>query len=158
MIRKPDPSRVKVIARLKNGSVLKGYLAGSGQGNFEDLLRDPSASPPNPIELYPVDSDEITTVPLDSLKALFIVKSFEGRREYHEVKFFDKQPPSDGLWVRTQFHDKETLEGVVQNSLTFLVDRGFFIKPPDPRSNNEIVYVIKSSLSDFRILGVMPRR
>jgi hypothetical protein len=82
------------------------------------------------------------------------VKSFEGSAHYNEIKFFKAHPLQDGLWVRLQFSDQENTEGVIYNSLDFLVQRGFFLKPPDPHSNNEIVYVMKESLSDFRILGV----
>jgi hypothetical protein len=58
--------------------------------------------------------------------------------------------------VRVKFFDQEYLEGVLRNSAQLLVDPGFFLKPPDLQSNNEILYVIKSSLVDFRVLGVSP--
>ena len=56
--------------------------------------------------------------------------------------------------MRLQFCDLETSEGMIYNSLDFLTNLGFFLKPPDPKSNNEVVYVVKSSLTDFRVLGV----
>jgi hypothetical protein len=152
----PDKQKFRVIARLRNGRLVKGYLQHFQPGSLEDLSSEPNTSLGGPIELHPVDSDEIISLPLDSLKALFFVKSFEGRKDYSEVKFFDKHPPIGGLWVRVQFQDKECLEGVIQNSVHFVADAGFFLKPPDPQSNNEILYVVKASLSDFRILGVKP--
>jgi len=82
------------------------------------------------------------------------VKSFEGRTDYQEIKFFESHPPVEGLWVRIKYYDGEASEGVVHNSLHHLTSPGFFLKPPDPESNNEYVYVLKSSLTDFRVLGV----
>jgi hypothetical protein len=94
------------------------------------------------------------SVGLRDLKALFFVKSFEGSKQYSELKFFSAHPAVEGIWARLNFHDNETIEGVIYNSLHFLTNEGFFLKPPDPRSNNEMMYVLKSSLRDFRILGV----
>ena len=58
--------------------------------------------------------------------------------------------------MRIEFFDTESIEGTVENSIHHLVEPGFFMKPPDPRSNNDILYVLKNSLINFRILGVRP--
>jgi len=145
---------LKVVARLRDGKLVKGYLADPAPSNFENLVKEAPYSFPTEIVLRPAESTETISVPLESLKALFFVKTFEGRKEYKEVKFFDKNPPIKGLWVRVEFSDHESLEGVVQNSIHYLVHPGFFLKPPDPQSNNAILYVVKSSLVDFRVLGV----
>jgi hypothetical protein len=145
---------VKVIARLRDGKVLRGYVDKLPTEDPAGFLSEASPSLPGEFTLRAAESGENLSIPAASLKALFFVKSFEGRSEYREVKFFDKNPPIKGLWVRVQFYDKESLEGVVQNSIDFLVNPGFFLKPPDPGSNNAIVYVVKSSLADFRVLGV----
>ncbi|MCI0350924.1 MAG: hypothetical protein L0Z53_15975, partial [Acidobacteriales bacterium] len=71
-----------------------------------------------------------------------------------EVKFFESQPRIDGLWVRLYFSDNEAIEGIVANSMSFLVEDGFYLKPPDPNSNNRLMYVVKSALKDFTVLGV----
>jgi hypothetical protein len=145
---------LKVVARQRDGKLLKGYLPGPARGSLEEFLRErPSLAEPR-IELCSAESHQSVSVPLDSLKAVFFVKSFDGRKDYQEVKFFTKNPPIRGLWVRIQFYDHECLEGVVENSFGYLVEPGFFMKPPDAQSNNDILYVVKSSLSDFRILGV----
>ena len=34
------------------------------------------------------------------------------------------------------------------------MEDGFYLKPPDPNSNNRIMYVVKSALKDFTVLGV----
>ncbi len=147
-------SGLKVVARLRDGKIIKGYVDTIPASDFDALLQETSFSLPREIGLRPVDSSKPVSLSLDSLKALFFVKSFEGRTEYREVKFFEKNPPIKGLWVRVKFYDNEHLEGVVRNSLQYLVEPGFFLKPPDLQGNNEILYVIKNSLIDFRVLGV----
>jgi hypothetical protein len=145
---------LKVVARQRDGKLLKGYLPRPAPGSLEEFLRErPSLADPQ-IALCSAESHQSISVPLDSLKAVFFVKTFDGRKDYQEVKFFAKNPPIGGLWVRIQFYDRECLEGVVENSFGYLIEPGFFMKPPDMQSNNDILYVIKSSLSDFRILGV----
>ncbi len=149
-------SGLKVVARLRNGKTVKGYVESIPTSDFDALLREPSLSLPREIGVRSADSNEALSLPLDSLKALFFVKTFDGRKEDKEIKFFEKNPPIKGLWVRVKFYDHEFLEGVVRNSLQYLVEPGFFLKPPDLQSNNEILYVVKSSLVDFRVLGVSP--
>lgn len=147
-------SSVKVVARLRDGNLIKGYLVESAEIDVNAVLREAPQALPREIKLRSADSADTISVPLDSLKALFFVKSFEGRKEYDEVKFFDKNPPIKGLWVRVRFYDSECLEGVVRNSKHHLAEPGFYLKPPDPLSNNEALYVVKDSLEDFRVLGV----
>lgn len=150
----PEKPKRKVVARLRDGNLVKGYFITPAPTDFDDLLRGAPTALPKEIAVRAAESSEHISLPLDALKALFFVRSFEGSKEYGEVKFFDKHPPIKGLWVRVQFYDHESLEGVVQNSLHWIVNPGFFLKPPDPRSNNEVLYVVKQSLIDFRVLGV----
>jgi hypothetical protein len=94
------------------------------------------------------------SVPLSGLKALFFVKSFQGNPQYSEIKFFNGEPKIEGLWVHLTFADNEKTEGIVHNSISFLTEPGFLMKPPDPNSNNQAVYVLKESLIHFRVVGV----
>jgi hypothetical protein len=152
----PTP-RIRVIARLRNGTAVKGFIQGLDGMDPESLLDHPQNTLPPEIVISTPDSSGLVTVSLESLKALFFVKSFEGNKDYREIKFFDKSPPIEGLWVRAKFYDGEALEGVVRNSLDYLTQPGFFLKPPDAQANNEVMYVVKSSLIDFRVLGVRTR-
>lgn len=134
----------KVIVRKLDGQIIKGYV-------------EPSPEPVNPKEdCVKVTSltEEVIKVPKREIKALFFVRKFSGNKEYSEVKFFESQPRIDGLWVRLHFFDNEAIEGIVANSMNFLVDDGFYLKPPDPNSNNRLMYVVKSALKDFTVLGV----
>ena len=145
---------MKIVARLRDGSVIKGYTDAVPEEDLDHALRQGPIPIPKQITIRTNGSRQNVVVPCEKLKALFFVKSFEGRNEYQEIKFFDSHPPVEGLWVRIKFYDGEASEGVVHNSLHHLTSPGFFLKPPDPESNNEYVYVLKSSLTDFRVLGV----
>jgi hypothetical protein len=56
--------------------------------------------------------------------------------------------------MRLQFLDGEVMEGIVYNSIRYLIDPGFFLLPTDPDSNNRLVYVRKNWLADHRVLGM----
>ena len=144
---------MKIVAHLRDGRLVKGHTEALPEMRLEELLRTGPHPLPKQISVRTNGSKNVS-IPLDSLKALFFVKSFEGRTDYQEIKFFDSHPPVEGLWVRIKYFDGEASEGVVHNSLHHLTSPGFFLKPPDQESNNEYVYVLKTSLTDFRVLGV----
>jgi hypothetical protein len=132
----------KVIARKTNGQILKGYVEAAPESVEDDNITFISLT------------DEIIKIPKRDMKALFFVKKFSGDKEYAEIKFFESQPKIDGLWVRLTFYDDEMIEGIVSNTIRFLLDDGFYLKPPDPNSNNRFMYVVKLALKDFTVLGV----
>src|SRR5262245_27476292 len=134
----------KVIIRKLNGEILKGYA----EQSF-----DPVNGKESSVTIASL-TEEVVRVPKSEIKALFFVRKFSGNKDYSEVKFFESQPRIDGLWVRLYFFDNEAIEGIIANSMNFLVDDGFYLKPPDPNSNNRLMYVVKSALKDFTVLGV----
>jgi hypothetical protein len=146
--------RLKVVAHLSDGELIKGYFDPAVERDLESMVRQRILSFPTEIPIQSSDSKEIVPVRRDALKALFFVKSFDGRKEYKEVKFFQTHPPVEGLWVQVVFKDNEVTEGVLHNTIHYLIEPGFFLKPPDPQSNNEFIYVLKTSLDDFKVLGV----
>lgn len=145
---------MKIVAHLRDGKLVKGYTDALPSGDLERLLQEGPVPLPAQLSVRVAGSRQTVSIPLTALKALFFVKSFEGSNNYQEIKFFESHPPVQGLWVRLKYYDGETSEGVVHNSLYHLVSPGFFLKPPDPQSNNHFIYVLKSSLVDFRVLGV----
>jgi hypothetical protein len=145
---------LKLVAHKADGTLIKGFAVGLPNFSREALSSKALVPPPQVLEVKLAENGSTARVALKDLKALFFVKTFDGSHEYNEIKFFRSHPLQEGLWVRLQFRDGESTEGVVYNSLDYVVNYGFFLKPPDPHSNNEIVYVLKDSLSDFRILGV----
>jgi hypothetical protein len=69
------------------------------------------------------------------------------------MSFYGNSPIVHGIWMRVQFFDGEVIEGIVHNSIRYLVDPGFFLVPTHPGSNNKLIYVAKSRLADHRVLG-----
>ena len=146
--------QVKIVAHTLDGKLIKGFPDASSEFVKDARRKQPTVVAPDRIPIKLFENGKAATVNVQKMKAVFFVKSFEGQAEYNELKFFKSHPLLEGLWVRLTFADGEATEGVVYNSMHHLVNPGFFLKPPDPQSNNELVYVLKSSLKDFRILGV----
>lgn len=142
---------LKVVAHLADGSLIKGYL--------QDESFDPLSAGligrglPDKIVVQ-IPEGGAKMVDIKSAKALFFVRTLEGRNDYVELKFFERNPQIEGLWIKIRFKDGEITEGIVHNSLPFVADPGFFLRPPDPQSNNRVVYAVKSFLSEFRVLGI----
>jgi hypothetical protein len=145
---------LRVVAHLKDGSLVKGILC-PDDPSFDPLAAGAlGAALPASVALQLPGGAGERLVDLTDTKALFFVKTFEGRTDYTELKFFERNPQIEGLWIKIRFQDSETTEGIVHNSLPFVMDKGFFLRPPDPHSNNRVVYVMKSYLVDFRVLGI----
>jgi hypothetical protein len=143
---------LKVVAHLTDGSLIKGYL---GEAESFDPLSAGLTGNTLPAQIkLDLSNGGNTVVDLRQAKALFFVKTLEGRTDYVEVKFFERNPQIEGLWIKIRFKDGEITEGIVHNSLPFVADNGFFLRPPDPHSNNRVVFVVKSFLNDFRVLGI----
>lgn len=133
--------RPAVIARTRSGQLIPGYLD-KGKLLLRGILKMSDASG----EALPVD--------IHKLKAVFFVRDFVGNRDYMEEKSLLDDPDRPGLRARLRFEDNETLEGVTENSLELLVSPGFFFWPSDAKSNNRLIYVLKSALLGFSILSV----
>jgi hypothetical protein len=143
----------KVVIRLPEG-LIKGYLETRVFNDVEDLLLHTPLGPPEVFRVQRVDTGVIEDVPAENAKAVFFVKSFEGNESHNELKFHTRAAIVHGIWVRIEFKDGEVMEGIVHNSIHYLVDPGFFLLPTDPDSNNKLVYVVKKGLTDCRVLGV----
>lgn len=143
----------KVVIQFGN-SVVKGYLEAQPWESIEGVLSQAPDSPPKSFRVRPVDSDTIQEISTSDAKAVFYVNDFDGNREHHPLNFYSPMPIVHGIWVRVEFLDGEVMEGIVHNTLRFLIDPGFFLIPSDPESNNRLVYVMKGWLKDHRVLGV----
>jgi len=133
--------RPPVIARSKQGQLIPGYLD-KGRLLQRGILKMSDANK----EALPVE--------LEKMKGIFFVRDFSGDRDYLEEKNLHTDPNRPGLRARIRFEDNETLEGVTENSLELLQSSGFFFWPGDTKSNNRLIYVVKSALIGFRVLGV----
>ncbi len=157
MAGQPEQSQpkvlTKVVAHKHDGTLVKGYLE-APEPTLDSLFARAHEPFPDHLSLRDPGDTKNQKVSIGDLKAVFFVKEFEGNKQYNEVKIFSNIPLIQGIWVQVRFKDGEYLEGVVHNSIQHLVEKGFFMKPPDPESNNEMVYVLKSSVTEYRVLGV----
>jgi len=129
---------IRVVLRYVDGAVRKGYTPDfhpdSTTFHFHD--KDPEAP--------------ATELGFDGLKALFLVRSFDGNPYYTERKEFVEGDKTYGDKVEVRFGDGETMQA---SSLGYHPQRlGLFLLPPDPKSNNVLVYAVLPAVEHFRYL------
>ena len=137
-----------MVALQFGGRTVKGY-AQRGQWPDEDEIGAEVSS----TILRPLGATDDADVSLTGVKAVFFVKSFEGK--WHEdLRFHDHLLAQKCLWVRATFIDGEVIEGLIRNHSSFVVNSGFYMLPTDPEGNNWLIYVLKNKLKDFQVLGL----
>jgi len=149
----PDKDRSERVVVQFGGRTIKGFLEPPAGNTIEELLRGAQHSAPASLRVRRLESDVVEEISIGDVKAIFYVRSFEGDAKHKELNYYGKSPVVHGIWMRVQFLDGEVMEGIVHNSLRYLVDPGFFLFPTDPFGNNKLVYVVKSQLADHRVLG-----
>ncbi len=121
-----------VIARFRDGKMIKGTTHDFG---------------PNKQFFHVYDGGDETTgaicVSMDSLKAVFFVKSYEGQKERDEAYDF-QNVKGHGKKVAMMFDDGEIIAGY---TMGYKADgQGFFLLPADPGSNNARVYILNQAI------------
>ncbi len=139
-------NRERVILRFLDGRLLRGYIddfsATDEFVSFENGL------------------SETQRIGVHELKAIFFVRTFEGKRSYSEKKSF-REPVSLGKRVFVKFKDSECMTGYLEGGVPwekgfFLEPKkgpGFFLVPVDNESNNTKVFVVASSVWDVTVMG-----
>ena len=148
-----SPRSEKVVIQFGSRTI-KGYLDSPAWSTMEELLSHAPHSAPETFRVRHLESDIAEDILARDIKAVFYVNSFIGDSDHEHLNFHSRAPIVHGIWMRLQFLDGEVMEGIVYNSLRYLIDPGFFLLPTDPDSNNKLVYVLKSWLADHRILGM----
>jgi hypothetical protein len=133
--------------------IVKGTAGTCGLASIEAIMRAPRCLGES-IELKLLDSNTPEYVPTANIKAIFLVKTFEGDPLHNPLHFHAHTPTAKGLWVRIQFDDEEIMEGIVYNTATYVLEPGFCLIPTDPFSNNKLVYVPKNRLKSLEVLGL----
>lgn len=137
--------REKVVMRFADGKVLKGFLDEFSQESskvwFEEL-----------------GQKQINSVPVQDLKAIFFVRSFEGDSGHKEKKKYGISQ-NRGRKIFLKFNDGETMVGFIQGDVPwdkgFFLSKphdkktGFFVVPADEESNNVKAFIIRSSVKDI---------
>lgn len=128
---------IKIVARYADGRVLKGHT--------HDFFPNKSV-----FHLKSIFGGKVVEVHLKDIKALFFVKDFIGNPSHDEVKHFTEGQNLSGRKVEVTFKDGEIFVG---STMGYDQKRlGFFIFPPDPRSNNLKIFVISAAVSKVRYL------
>ncbi len=137
----PASTHKKVIIELLEKKLLRGYLSPARlpQAEAIDLL---------------TQNGEHEEVPLEKVRAIYFVRDLQEDVEM-ERKSFLSRPKLDGLWVRLRFRDGESLEGVIPNDLLGLQENGLQMTPPDFNSNTDRIFVPRTALTEFTVLGVV---
>jgi hypothetical protein len=126
----------RVVARFRNGSVVRGYT------------NDFHPSKPH-LHLTPEDKPgETVFVLMSQLKAVFFVREFAG--DPTRVESTDFPASHHGRKVEVAFEDGEVLRGT---TLAYRSDgSGFFVQPADAASNNMRVFVSPGATLHVRFL------
>jgi hypothetical protein len=143
----------KVVIHLES-EVVKGFLEPDHVETLDAVLLRNANGIPQSMKVRRLGAEAFEDIPIAKLKAIFYVKDFDGNARHKDLQFYKRAPLVHGIWSRVEFLDGEVMEGLVHNTIGFVRDPGFFIRPTDPASNNRVVYVLKSWLKDFRILGL----
>jgi hypothetical protein len=152
MIERDTTRSEKVVIQFGTRTV-KGYLESPAWNTIEELLSGAPLSTPEILHVRLFDSNSVEEISIKDVKAIFYVHNFDGDANHKEMSFYGKSPIVHGIWMRVQFLDGEVIEGIVHNSIRYLLDPGFFLVPTHPGSNNKLIYISKSQLADHRVLG-----
>ena len=121
----------KVVVKFQDGSLLKGYAT--------DFYKSRPF-----FHLVTTDSEQPIVVKVDDLKALFFVKTFEGRKGVRrKLKHVPFSVPY-GRKARVVFRDGEEIEGCVQSYKR--EERIFMIEPIHPTGNNLRIFCNKTAI------------
>jgi hypothetical protein len=126
--------RIRIVAHYLDGNLRKGTTL-----DFS----------PSKTSFHITESNEsVHEVQLEELKAVFFVKKLPGSTVYKERKgFFSNDDP--GKKVLVEFIDGEVIFGY---TLSYSPKGlGFFMRPGDPNSNNEKVFVVHSATKRVKV-------
>lgn len=138
--------RKKAIVRKYSRDWVAGYISASGfthQGALEIL------------DL----SGKVLAVSIQDVKWVCFVRDFNSGELDNPERFVRKsysgRPRGEGLWLRVQLRDGDALEGLSENNLGLLDADGFFLTPPDTRSNTQRVWLPRASLAELEVVAVI---
>jgi len=141
----------KVVVRFMDGKIIKGYI---------DQFDEDSSS----ITVMEIKTDEETNISVDDLKAIFFVRSFEGKRNYNEKKIYGISEKK-GYRVFVRFKDAESIVGFLSGDVPWdrkkgyylskieSDQKGFYILPVDRGSNNIKIFVFLSAIEDVSVMS-----
>ena len=127
-----------VVARYRDGRIIKGvtYDFGPQKRGFH-------------VNSLGEDVGKVSEVLFSELKAVFFVKTLEGRKGPLSPKELleERSEPAGPIKVKITFLDGETLVGTTHG---YTVEReGFFVVPLEKDSNNLRIFIISSAVKQI---------
>ena len=153
----PSMKERKVVVKLRSGEVLKGHLILQGVG-ADDSFWGWNQNGRTAITVRSLNSNAPVEIALNDIKAVFFVKSFRGDPKRKNLRFYTNGPAVGTIWAEIRFKDNEIIEAIIENSVHHLMGDGFMLRPSDADSNNVLVYINKSAIASYRVLGVRAHR
>jgi hypothetical protein len=144
----PD-ERTKVVVHFAD-RIIKGFISPVGPD-------EPAESRPRRgvIRVRRLDG-VLEEIALIQTQGVYFVKEFEEDKA-HESLLFYTAPPLELLWARLTFKSGDVIEGLIDNGPHLVMEPGFLVTPTDPTGNNRFIFVMKSQLKDFKVLGLRHR-
>lgn len=110
---------------------------------------------PSDLQVCEEQTQELHSVDFTRTKAVFFVRSHEGNPTRHDhIRFFSNAGLARNLWVRVRMKDGEVMEGRTANDGSLLNEPGFWLWPTDIFSNNLLIYIPKTAVSEFHIMDI----
>jgi hypothetical protein len=138
----------RVVVRFSNGKILKGYVRNFVANEIFVLVEE-------------VGTQTEESIPINELKAIFFVKTFEGVSGYRDKKAYGIRQGT-GRKVYVRFNDGESMIGFLEGEIPwkkgFFLSKpnskvkGFFLIPVDSGSNNIKVFIVGSSIKDITLM------
>jgi hypothetical protein len=144
----------KVVVKLRSGEVVRGHVILPRDADIAGLFNGSNQNQEATITVNSLTSNEAVRVELNEIKAVFFVKSFRGDPKRKGLRFYTNGPSVGAIWAEIRFEDNEIIEATIDNSAQHLMGDGLLLHPSDAGSNNQLVYVNKSAISHYRVLGV----
>lgn len=124
----------KLVIKYKDGSIIKGQST--------DFV------PERQFFYLELVEHGTRKIDIEELKAIFIVKDFEGHKEHKKV--YKDVMPWGGQKVKVEFTDGEVITGYTSSFSTGKY--GFFLTPADREGNNKGIFVVKSATNSINFL------
>ena len=121
----------KIVARYLDGRVVKGYTQHFNPDGFHLHLCQGSMA---------ASDQALADLPMEELKAVFFVRTFEGNPHARARREFVEGDNSYGDRVEVMFGDGEMVRGYRMDP--YPRRSGFFLLPPDSAGKEIMVFVI----------------
>jgi hypothetical protein len=139
-------SRKKTIVRRYTRDWVAGYISAL------DFVRQGS------LEMLDM-SGKVLSLSIQEVKWVCFVRDFNSGEIDNPEKLvrrtFAGRPRGEGIWLRIQLKDGDVLEGLAENNIGLLDADGFFLTPPDTRSNTQRIWLPRTSLVELEVVAVI---